>query len=160
MFEVQVVEETLPRDRRDDEDPVEGCDDTAHGSEGDQKDFAAIESRFRRFSNNFESTKEHVAEVNKRLKEFTKDIDDELESELDDRLEELQEFKEYLRYVFREERFKIKCLETFLERNGKGEILKTLSVGRLSVPKKFKEPMAYILDQLSILWWSRWSRNS
>ena len=98
MFEVQVVEETLPRDRRDDEDPVEGCDDTAHGSKGDQKDFAAIESRFRRFSNNFESTKEHVAEVNKRLKEFTKDIDDELESELDDRLEELQEFKEYLRY--------------------------------------------------------------
>ena len=151
LYEVHVDEDTLPRDRRDEEDPVEACDDTAHGSEEEQKDFAAIESRFRKFSNNLESTKKHVAEVNRRLKEFTRDIDDELESELDDQLEELQEFKSYLKYVFQEERFKIKCLETFLRRNGKGEILKTMSVGRPRVPKNFKEPLTYILDQLSML---------
>ena len=153
LYEVQVDEETLPRDWRDDEDPAEACDDTAHGSEGDQKDFAAIESRFRRFSNNFESTKEHVAEVNRRLKEFTKDIDDELESELDDQLGELQEFKNYLIYVFQEERFKTKCLETFLGKNGKaGEILKNLSaVWRPRVPKEYKESLTYILNQLSML---------
>ena len=102
--------------RSDDEDPVEDCDDKTYGSEEEHKgkDFSAIENSLRVVSMNVETTKEHMAEVDKGLKELRRDIDDELENELEDQSRKLQVYKDDIMRVGKLECSRIKHLQAVL----------------------------------------------
>ena len=136
----------------DDEDPTE-CDDKTNGSA--IEDFSAIEDRLRVVSMDFESTKEHMAEIDKGLKELRRDIDNELENEFEDQVRELQMYKSYIMGVCKLECSRIRRLQTFIQSCNMvpsaywpgGERQET----RVQLPKEFRALMRQILNEIGML---------
>ena len=137
--------------RNDDEDPEEECDHKIHGSEEEEKDFSAIDEGFRVFSRNFESTKEDIAKADKFLKELRRDVNEELENELDDKFRELQVHKDYIKGVCELECYRIKRLQTFVESYEldvdwpRGQEKPKV---RVQLPKEFRARVRQILNEL------------
>ena len=136
----------------DDEDPTE-CDDKTNGSA--IEDFSAIEDRLRVVSMDFESTKEHMAEIDKGLKELRRDIDNELENEFEDQFRELQMYKSYIMGVCKLECSRIRRLQAFIQSCNMvpsaywpgGKRQET----RVQLPKEFRALMRQILNEIGML---------
>ena len=147
----------------------ESSNDMSHRQGGEDEDFLAIDNRFREFSKNFESTKMHVAQVNNRLKELRRDIEDDIEddpeNELNYRLDEVESYTDYLERVYEEEYSIIRYIDTLLGNHPQwtGVELSIESVrsnmirNRTGVlqpeqlPEEYKEPMIYIADQMDMI---------
>ena len=108
-----------------------------------------------------ESTKEPVAQVNNRLKELRRDIEDDLVYELNDRFEEIVSYTDYIECVYEKEYSRLKRLDTFLESHSQwiGSELSIESVrkntarvlGPKHLPKEYRAPMTYISDQMDTI---------